>query len=70
MSIVDTQYTVLEDGPRRIIRYRCQDHLDAWHDYGPVISTDAGFDPAAFAATVATRVANRLAEAEAEAQLS
>jgi hypothetical protein len=48
-----------------MIFYRCQDHLGAWHNYGPVMTINANFDAEAFKPTVAAKVAERLAQAEA-----
>lgn len=65
MSIVATEYDVLVDGSRRRILYRCQDHLGQWHQYGPVFTVDANFDPSAHASVVSAKVATTLAEREA-----
>lgn len=51
-------------GQRRMIFYRCQDHLGQWHNYGPMVTTDDNFDVDGFKAVVAEKVANQLAEAE------
>jgi hypothetical protein len=48
-----------------MIFYRCQDHLGAWHNYGPVITSDDAFDAAAHMTVVAAKVAESLAAAEA-----
>ena len=64
--IVATEIESIHGDAHRMIFYRCQDHLGAWHSYGPVITSDAGFDAEAFKPTVATKVAERLAEAEAQ----
>jgi hypothetical protein len=65
VSIVVTEIESIHGDAHRMIFYRCQDHLGAWHDYGPVITIDANFDAEAFKPTVAVKVAERLAETEA-----
>jgi hypothetical protein len=64
MSIVATEIESIHGSAQRMIFYRCQDHLGVWHSYGPIITTDAGFDADAFKPTVAEKVADRLAEVE------
>ena len=65
MSIVVTEVESIHGDAHRMIFYRCQDHLGAWHSYGPVITVDPSFDAEAYKPTVAAKVAERLAEAEA-----
>ena len=65
MSIVVTEIESIHGDAYRMIFYRCQDHLGAWHSYGPVITIDPNFDAEAFKPTVAAKVAERLAENEA-----
>jgi len=65
MSIVTTEIESIHGSAHRMIFYRCQDHLGAWHSYGPVITSDTNFDADAFKPTVAVKVAAQLAEAEA-----
>ena len=69
MSIVATEIESIHGalGQQRMIFYRCQDSEGAWHNYGPVITTDDSFDAEAFKAVVAAKVAAALAEAEAQA---
>jgi hypothetical protein len=69
MSIVNTEIESIHGDAQRMIFYRCQDHLGTWHSYGPVITTDANFDAIAYKTVVAVRVAERLAEAEANSTL-
>ena len=71
MSIVATEIESVHGsaGGQRIVLYRCQDHLGAWHNYGPVITTDDAFDEVAFKSTVAEKVARQLSEAEANSLL-
>jgi hypothetical protein len=66
MSIVSTEIESIHGSTNRMIFYRCQDHLGAWHNYGPVITIDTNFDAEAFKPTVAAKVAARLAENEAQ----
>lgn len=66
MSIVATEIESVHGSTQRMIFYRCQDHLGAWHPYGPVITSDANFDAEAFKATVAVKVAESLASGEFE----
>ena len=67
MSIVATEVESIHGtSGQRMIFYRCQDHLGAWHKYGPVISNDDAFDADAHKAVVAVKVASALAEAEAQ----
>ena len=49
---------------QRLIFYRCQDHLEVWHSYGPVITTDPDFDVDGHKEAVAVKVAESLAEQE------
>ena len=65
MSIVVTEVESIHGDTHRMIFYRCQDHLGAWHGYGPVITVDPNFDAEAYKPTAAAKVAERLAEAEA-----
>ena len=53
-------------GQQRMIFYRCQDSEGVWHLYGPVVTTDDGFDVEAHKTVVADRVAETLAVAEFE----
>lgn len=53
-------------GQQRMIFYKAQDHLGVWHNYGPVITVDDEFDVDAFKTIVAEKVANYLADREAE----
>ena len=68
MSIVATEIDSIHGriGQQRMIFYRCQDHLGAWHPYGPVITIDDAFDAEAHKAVVAAKVAAALAETEAQ----
>lgn len=70
MTISVTEIESIHGDAHRMIFYRCQDHLGAWHSYGPVITTDTNFDADAFKATVAVKVAEALAESEAEQVIS
>jgi hypothetical protein len=67
MTIVATEVDSIHGaiGQQRMIFYRCQDHLGAWHNYGPVITSDDAFDAAAHMTVVAAKVAESLAAAEA-----
>lgn len=69
MSIVATEIESIHGSAegQRLIFYRCQDSHGAWHSYGPVISNDAAFDVVAFKAIAAAKVAEHLAQAEADA---
>ena len=69
MSIVATEIESIHGTTKRMIFYRCQDHLGAWHPYGPVITNDTGFDEVAFKTNVAVKVATILAEQEAKSLL-
>lgn len=65
MAIVETVIDSIHgDLPQRGIYYRCRDDSGEWHDYGPVIVSDASFDAEAYKAVAAARVAEQLAEAE------
>ena len=66
MSIVATEIESVHGavGQQRMIFYRCQDHLGAWHSYGPVITTDNAFDAEAHKTAVALKVTDSLAESE------
>jgi hypothetical protein len=68
VSIVTTEIESIHGatGQQRMIFYRCQDHLGVWHEYGPVITIDDAFDADAHRAVVAAKVAESLAEAEAQ----
>ena len=68
MSIVATEIESIHGAApsQVIVFYRCQDHLGAWHPYGPVITNDTGFDEVAFKTNVAVKVATILAEQEAK----
>ena len=68
MSIVATEIESVHGalGQQRMIFYRCQDSEGAWHPYGPVITIDDAFDADAHKTVVAAKVAESLAEAEAE----
>lgn len=67
MSIVATEVESIHgaSNQQRLIYYRCQDNLGAWHRYGPIITSDAAFDAEAYKTTVSEKVAAQLAEAEA-----
>jgi hypothetical protein len=65
MSIVTTEIESIHGSAQRMIFYRCQDHLGEWHNYGPVITTDANFDADAHKSVVAAKIASMLAEQEA-----
>jgi hypothetical protein len=65
MSIVATEIESIHGDTQRLIFYRCQDHLGAWHNYGPIISNDPQFDADAHKAIVAVKVAESLAAYEA-----
>ena len=71
MSIVATEIESIHGaiGQQRMIFYRCQDSEGAWHNYGPVITIDDAFDADAHKAVVAAKVAESLAEAEAQSLL-
>lgn len=66
MSIVATEIESIHGGQneQRMIFYRCQDHLGAWHPYGPVISNDPAFDAEDHKTGVAEKVAEALAASE------
>lgn len=66
MSIVATEIESIHGSVHRMIFYRCQDHLGAWHSYGPIITSDVNFDAEAHKPIVAAKVAERLAASEAE----
>ena len=68
MSIVATEIDSIHGaiGQQRMIFYKCQDHLGAWYNYGPVITVDDAFDADAHKAVVAVKVAAALAETEAQ----
>ena len=68
MSIVATEIESVHGavGQQRMIFYRCQDSEGVWHNYGPVITIDDNFDADAHMTVVAAKVAESLAEAEAE----
>jgi hypothetical protein len=68
MSIVATEVESIHGATsgQRLIFYRCQDSEGAWHPYGPVITTDDAFDADAHKTVVAVKVAESLAEAEAQ----
>jgi hypothetical protein len=72
MSIVTTEVESIHGAApgQRFVFYRCQDSDGIWHPYGPVITTGSDFDAEAHKAAVAVKVAERLAEAEAQALLS
>jgi len=65
MSIVATEIESIHGDTQRFIFYRCQDHLGAWHNYGPVITSDVNFDADAHKTVVAGKIAAMLAEQEA-----
>ena len=67
MSIVATEIDSIHGqiGQQRMIFYKCQDHLGAWHNYGPVITIDDAFDAEAHKAVVADKIAASLAAVEA-----
>jgi hypothetical protein len=65
VSIVATEVESIHGSERRFVYYRCQDSLGAWHRYGPVITHDQAWDAEAFKATVAVKVGEQLAAAEA-----
>ena len=66
MSIVATEIDSIHGriGQQRMIFYRCQDHLGAWHPYGPVIANDGTFNAEAHKSIVAGKVAEQLAATE------
>ena len=70
MSIVATEIESIHGNTQRMIFYRCQDHLGAWHNYGPLISNDSKFDADAYKSIVAVKVAEMLAEKEANEVIS
>ena len=67
MSIVATEIDSIHGriGQQRMIFYKCQDHVGAWHNYGPVITIDDAFDSEAHKAVVAAKVAESLAASDA-----
>lgn len=71
MSIVATEIESIHGSApgQRLVFYRCQDSDGLWHRYGPVITTGDSFDAVAFKTTVAEKVAESLAAAEALAVL-
>lgn len=70
MAIVSTEIESVHGlGADRMIYYRCQDHEEVWHSYGPVITRDEQFDADAHKVVVAVRVSEALAAAEFEATL-
>ena len=69
MSIAVTEIESIHGDAHRMIFYRCQDHLGNWHSYGPVITVDKSFDAEAYRPTVASKVAQRLAESEANKEI-
>lgn len=68
MSIVATEVESIHGalGQQRMIFYKCQDSEGVWHNYGPVITIDDAFDAEAHKTVVAAKVAESLAEAEAQ----
>lgn len=68
MSIVATEVESIHGavGQQRMIFYRCQDSQGVWHPYGPIITIDDDFDAEAHKTVVAAKVAESLAEAEAQ----
>ncbi len=72
MSIVATEIESIHGaiGQQRMIFYRCQDDRGIWHNYGPVITIDDSFDADAHKIVVAAKVAESLAEAEAQELLN
>ena len=68
MSIVATEIDSIHGriGQQRMIFYKCQDHLGAWHNYGPIITIDDAFDAEAHKTVVAAKIAAALAETEAQ----
>jgi len=71
MSIVATEIESIHGAApgQRLVFYRCQDSDGVWHKYGPVITTGSDFDAEAFKPRAAAKVAERLAEAEAQSLL-
>ncbi|MBP9803316.1 MAG: hypothetical protein KBE22_00225 [Candidatus Accumulibacter sp.] len=69
MSIVLTEVESIHGAPnqQRLIYYRCQDHLGAWHSHGPIVTRDPAFDVEAQKPIVAAIIATALEEAELEA---
>ena len=66
MSIVATEIDIAgPEGGKRIVWFRCQDHLGVWHPYGPVLA-DPGYDPQTKVAMVEAKVLASLADAEFE----
>lgn len=53
----------------RMVFYRVQDDQGNWHNYGPVITSDPGFDAEAHKAVVLEKVTESLAQAEFDALL-
>lgn len=72
MAIVATEIesTHGDVNGQRLVFYRCQDSQGAWHSYGPVISNDAQFDADAHKTVVSAKIAERLAQAEADAVIA
>lgn len=67
MPIVATEIeSVHGAGANRMIYYRCMDHAGKWHSYGPVMTSDGGFDENAHRSVVAQRVALSLEEGKLE----
>lgn len=67
MAIVATEIESIHGAAnqQRMIFYRCQDSEGVWHKYGPIITTDEGFDAEAHKAIVAVKIGEALAEVEA-----
>ena len=67
MAIVATEIESVHGttGQQRMIFYRCQDSEGVWHNYGPVITTDDGFDVEAHKTVVAAKIAESMAAVEA-----
>lgn len=69
IELVEIESVHGQTGQQRMIFYKAQDHLGAWHKYGPVITVDDSFDADSFKTVVAGKIESRLAEEEFNALL-
>ena len=68
MAIVATEIESVHGATnqKHLVFYKCQDHLGAWHNYGPVYA-EPDFDADAFKTIAAAKVTESLANSEFEA---
>ncbi len=67
MAIVATEIESIHGAAnqKRLIFYKCQDHLGVWHNYGPVYA-EPGFNIDAHKTIVAAKMTESLANTEFE----